>query len=97
MDFQPFNLLFPHQIFKERCDLSGEHGQIEEAGGDLVIILGQVAVPQVLQNLDILFFVFHMGWKKKKKHTQAKWALAEKSLEMRCADSLKDRALERWD
>lgn len=41
----PLPSLFPHQIFKECRDLSGEHGQIEEAGGDLIIVLGQVAVP----------------------------------------------------
>lgn len=57
----PLSSLFAHQIFKECRDLSGEHGQIEEASGDLIIVLGQVAVPQVLQNLDVLFFVFHMG------------------------------------
>lgn len=65
--FQPFPS--PHQIFKESRDLSGEHSQVEEACGHLIVVLGQVAVPQVLQNLDVLFFVFHMGWKKTHTHT----------------------------
>lgn len=51
----------PHQIFKECRDLSGEHGHVEEASGHLIVVLGQVAVPQVLQNLRVLFFVFHMS------------------------------------
>lgn len=59
----PFSstLLSPHQIFEEGCDLSGEHSQVEEACGDFVVVLGQVAVPQVLQHLDILLLVVHMG------------------------------------
>lgn len=56
---------FPHQIFEECRDLSGEHSQVEEPSGDFIVVLGQVAVPQVLQNLDVLLLVFHMGLKSK--------------------------------
>jgi len=54
-------LPFPHQIFGEGCDLSGEHSQVEETCGDFVVVLGQMAIPQVLQHLNILLLVFHMG------------------------------------
>ncbi len=56
-------LFFPHQIFEEGRDLSGEHSQVEEACGDFVVVLGQVAIPQVLQHLNILLLVVHVGWK----------------------------------
>lgn len=59
---------FPHQIFEQSRDLPGEHSQVQEARGDLVVVLGQVAVPQVLQHLDILLLVFDVSWK-----TRAKW------------------------
>lgn len=54
-------LLFPHQIFEEGRDLSSEHSQVEEACGDFVVVLGQVAIPQVLQYLNILLLVVHVG------------------------------------
>lgn len=60
----------PHQIFEEGRDLSGEHSQVEEPCGDLVVVLGQVAVPQVLQHLNILLLVVHMGWKTTHMHTK---------------------------
>lgn len=81
--------LVPHQIFKESCDLSGEHGQVEEAGGDLIVVLGQVAVPQVLQNLNVLFFVFHVGWKKKDTQAKSEHKQRVKS-HLKCADNLKE-------
>lgn len=60
--FSPHTLLlFPHQIFEEGRDLSGEHSQVEEPCGDLVVVLGKVAVPQVLQYLNILLLVVYMG------------------------------------
>lgn len=37
-----------HQIFEEGRDLSGEHSQVKEASGDFIVVLGQVAIPQVL-------------------------------------------------
>lgn len=57
-----FTLLpFSHQIFEEGRDLSGEHSQVKEASGDFVVVLGQVAIPQVLQHLNVLLFAVHMG------------------------------------
>ncbi len=37
-----------HQVFEECSDLPREHSQVQEACGDLVIILRQVTVPQIL-------------------------------------------------
>lgn len=54
-------LLIPHQIFEECCDLSGEHSQVEKACGHFVVVLGQVAIAQVLQHLNVLLLVFHMS------------------------------------
>lgn len=55
---------FPHQVFEECCDLSGKHSQVEEACGDFIVVLGQVTIPQVLQQLNIMLLVFHMCCKK---------------------------------
>lgn len=54
-------LLSPHQIFEEGCDLSGKHSQVKKASGDFVVVLGQVAIPQVLQDLNVLLLAVHMG------------------------------------
>lgn len=58
---------FPHQIFEEGRDLSGKYSQVEEACGDFIVVLGQVAIPQVLQQLNIMLLVFHMCCKKHKR------------------------------
>ena len=54
-------LVPPHQIFEEGRDLPGEHSQVEEAGGDLMVVLGQVAIPQVLHHLNVLLLAVHVG------------------------------------
>lgn len=56
-----FLFFFSYQIFEESRDLPGEHSQVQEASGDLVVILGQVTVPQVLQHLDVLLLVIHVS------------------------------------
>lgn len=54
-------LILPHQVFEEGRDLPGEHSQVEEAGGDFMVVLGQVAIPQVLQHLNVLLLAVHVG------------------------------------
>lgn len=51
----------PYQIFEESRHLPGEHGQVQEASGDLVVVLRQVTVPQVLQQLYVLLLTVHVG------------------------------------
>lgn len=50
-----------HQVLEERGDLAGEDGQVEEAGGELVVVLGEVVVAEVLQGLAVLLLVIHVG------------------------------------
>lgn len=52
-----------YQILEESRDLSGEHGQVQEAGGDLVVVLRQVTVPQVFQQLYVLLLTVRVGCK----------------------------------
>lgn len=59
---------FSHQVLEECGHLTGEDGQVEEAGGHLIVVLGQVAVPQVLQDLNVLLLALHVRWTKHK-HT----------------------------
>lgn len=53
--------MFAYQVFKESRDLSGEHCQVEEACGHLIVILGQVTIPQILQHLDVVLLVFDVS------------------------------------
>lgn len=53
--------LHAHQVLEERGDLAGEDGQVEEAGGELVVVLGEVVVAKVLQGFTVLLLIFHMG------------------------------------
>lgn len=55
------SFFFFYQIFEKSRDLPGEHSQVQEASGDLVVVLGQVTVPQVLQHLDVLLLVVHVS------------------------------------
>lgn len=50
-----------HQVLEERGDLAGEDGQVEEAGGELVVVLGEVVVAEILQGLAVLLLVIHVG------------------------------------
>lgn len=59
--FSNVSCFLPYQVFEESRDLPGEHGQVQEAGGDLVVVLRQVTVPQVLQELYVLLLVVHVG------------------------------------
>lgn len=87
-----FTLLpFSHQIFEEGRDLSGEHSQVKEASWDFVVVLGQVAIPQVLQHLNILLFAVHMGWKTKNAHTGTLTVKRDSNFEF--SESLKEGSL----
>lgn len=56
--------MLSYQVFEECCDLPGKHSQVEEPWEDLIIVLIHVAITQILQNLNILLFVLHIGWKR---------------------------------
>lgn len=50
-----------YQVLEECSDLTGEDGQVEEAGGELMVVLGEVVVAKALQGLTVLFLILHMG------------------------------------
>lgn len=52
----------PHQVLEECSHFAGEHGQVQEAGGQLMTVLGQVAIAQGLHGLSVLLLVLHMAW-----------------------------------
>lgn len=73
-------LCLAHQVFKERRDLSCEDSQVQEAGGDLIIVLSQVTVPQILQNLYVLILILHMIWEQKKIKTDHSFMISFTSI-----------------
>lgn len=60
MGFSMLKFRTAHQVFEECRDLSCEDSQVQEACGDLIVVLSQVTVSQVLQNLYVLILILHV-------------------------------------
>ena len=63
----------PHQVFEKRRQLPGENGELYEGGADVGVLPAHAVVPELLNGLDVLLLVVHVGWKEQKVNDVGLW------------------------